>query len=104
MKSLYARLRGAGTFPGERLNVSFSGRSLDGLRLPMACFFVAVALIFSVTYTTYAFSKYRGVILPAVYVDKTSLSGMSSSQAYKLIDAKLAAIYGVPLRLQVPEP
>ena len=63
-------------------------------------FLVAVALIFSVTYTTYAFSKYRGVILPAVYVDKTSLSGMSSSQAYKLIDAKLAAIYGVPLRLQ----
>jgi vancomycin resistance protein YoaR len=63
-------------------------------------FLVAVALIFSVTYTTYAFSKYRGVILPAVYVDKTSLSGMSSSQAYKVIDAKLAAIYGVPLRLQ----
>jgi vancomycin resistance protein YoaR len=63
-------------------------------------FLAAVALIFSVTYTTYAFSKYRGVILPAVFVDKTSLSGMTSSQAYKEIDAKLAAIYGVPLRLQ----
>jgi vancomycin resistance protein YoaR len=63
-------------------------------------FLIAVALIFSVTYTTYAFSKYRGVILPAVFVDKTSLSGLSSSQAYKRIDAKLAAIYGVPLRLR----
>jgi vancomycin resistance protein YoaR len=63
-------------------------------------FLAAVALIFSVTYTAFAFSKYRGVILPAVFVDKTSLSGMTSSQAYKQIDAKLAAIYGVPLRLQ----
>ncbi len=63
-------------------------------------FLVAVALIFSVTYTTYAFSKYRGVILPSVFVDRTALSGMTSSQAYKEIDAKLAAIYGVPLRLQ----
>ncbi len=63
-------------------------------------FLIAVALIFSVTYTTYAFSKYRGVILPGVLVDKTSLSGLDSTQAYKLIDGKLAAIYGVPLRLQ----
>jgi vancomycin resistance protein YoaR len=63
-------------------------------------FLAAIALIFSVTYTTYAFSKYRGVILPAVFVDKTSLSGLSPSQAYKKIDAKLAAIYRVPLRLQ----
>jgi vancomycin resistance protein YoaR len=63
-------------------------------------FLLAIVLIFSVTYTTYAFSKYRGVILPAVFVDKTPLSGLTSSQAYKRIDAKLAAIYGVPLRLQ----
>lgn len=65
-----------------------------------AVFLVAVALIFAVTYATYAFSKYRGVILPAVYVDKTSLSGLSTSQAFKKIDLELAAIYGVPLRLQ----
>lgn len=57
-------------------------------------------MIFAVTYTTYAFSKYRGVILPAVYVDKTSLSGLGSTQAYKKIDARLAALYGVPLRLR----
>ena len=65
-----------------------------------AIFLVAVALIFFVTYTTYAFSKYRGVILPAVYVDKTPLSGLTSAQAYKRIDSRLAAIYGVPLRLR----
>src|SRR5947209_14962596 len=65
-------------------------------------FLAAVALIFSVTYTTYAFSKYRGVILPSVYVDQTSISGLTPSQAYKLIDVKLAAIYGVPLRLKLP--
>ena len=63
-------------------------------------FLVAVALIFSVTYTTYAFSKYRGVILPAVYVDKTPVSGLTSAQAFRRIDLRLAAIYGVPLRLQ----
>lgn len=63
-------------------------------------FLIAVALIFAVTYTTFAFSKYRGVILPGVLVDKTSLSGLSSSQAYRRIDAKLAALYGVPLQLR----
>ncbi|HEX6509139.1 MAG TPA: VanW family protein [Chloroflexota bacterium] len=65
-----------------------------------AVFLAAVLLIFGVTYTAYAFSKYRGVILPGVYVDSASLSGLTSSQAEKRIDGKLAALYGHPLILE----
>lgn len=59
----------------------------------------ALLVIFGTTYTTYAFSKYRGVILPGVRVDNTSLAGMTPTQADIKITNRLAAIYGVPIIL-----
>lgn len=67
-----------------------------------AVFAAAVLLIFGVTYTTYAFSLYRGAILPGVQVDRTSLSGLSESQARKVLDNKLAAMYWKPVHLVSP--
>src|SRR5579872_6194070 len=60
-----------------------------------AVFAVAILVIFFTTYTAYAFSEYRGVILPGVYVDNTSLAGLTESQARDVVTARLAAIYGV---------
>ncbi|HZU14931.1 MAG TPA: peptidoglycan binding domain-containing protein [Chloroflexota bacterium] len=62
-------------------------------------FLLATLLIFSTSYTTYAFSKYRGVILPGVYVDHLDLSGMTSSQAENAIYRQLTAIYYRPLHI-----
>ena len=39
-----------------------------------AVFLVAVLIIFGFSYTTYAFSKYRGEILPGTHVDQIDLS------------------------------
>src|SRR5579872_1883878 len=44
-------------------------------------FLIAVLIIGAVAYTTYAFSKYRGVILPGVYVDRLDVSGLTANQA-----------------------
>lgn len=64
-----------------------------------AIILAALLVIFATTYTTYAFSKYRGVILPGVHVDNQSLAGMTSRQATDVITGRLAAIYGVPIVL-----
>lgn len=67
--------------------------------LAYAIILVALLLICATTYTTYAFSKYRSVILPGVRVDNTSLAGMTSTQAVNVITNQLAAINGVPIIL-----
>lgn len=64
-----------------------------------AVILAALLVIFATTYTTYAFSKYRGVILPGVRVDAQSLAGMTPAQATNVITNRLAAIYGVPIIL-----
>jgi vancomycin resistance protein YoaR len=56
-------------------------------------FLLAIAAIFSVAYTSFAFSKYRGEILPGTYVDKIPLAGMTQKQAENLCDIKAASNY-----------
>lgn len=62
-------------------------------------FLLAAAIIFCSAYTTYAFSKYRGVILPGVYVDTVSLAGMTDTQANRAILDQLGAIYHRPVTI-----
>lgn len=62
-------------------------------------FLAAVLIIFSVAYTTYAFSKYRGEILPGVHVDRVSLSGLTQTGAVRLLKNQDVAIYNHPVRL-----
>lgn len=59
-------------------------------------------LIGSVTYTTYAFSKYRGEILPGVYVDTTYVGEKTSGQALDVILNALQPVYDHPVRLVYP--
>lgn len=68
--------------------------------LAYAVFLVAALVIFSTAYTTYAFSKYRGVILPGVYVDRVNLSGLTATQAERAIYHQLTAIYYRPLHIE----
>lgn len=65
-------------------------------------FLLGALTIFCASYTTYAFSKYRGTILPGVHVDQLSLSGMTEKQARTALIAHLAAIYNVPFVLTYP--
>lgn len=64
-----------------------------------AVFLLAIAGIFSIAYTTYVFSKYRGEVLPGVYVDRTPLGGLTERQARTLCESKAAASYFKPVRL-----
>src|SRR5438105_2104417 len=62
-------------------------------------FLAAVLIISGIAYTTYAFSKYRGEILPGVSVDGVALGELSTSQATNLI-TNIQFSYGtVPIRL-----
>lgn len=62
-------------------------------------FFAAVLIIGCFAYTSYAFSKYRGEILPGTYVDQVNLSGLSEKQAESRLSVSLAAIHQVPVVL-----
>lgn len=62
-------------------------------------FFAALLTIFCISYTTYAFSEYRGQILPGVSVDNMSLAGLSHNQAVKLLETRLDAIHAVHFQL-----
>jgi vancomycin resistance protein YoaR len=64
-----------------------------------AIFLAAVLSIFCVAYTTYAFSKYRGEVIPGVYVDKVPLSGLSQHQAQLLCESLSGTNFPHPLRL-----
>jgi len=64
-----------------------------------AVFAAAILLIFAVAYTTYVFSRYRGEVLPGVYVDSLSVSGMTATQADNGVQRQLATIHRVPLVL-----
>lgn len=55
--------------------------------------------IASVAYTTYAFSKYQGLILPGVYVDTVSLGSEPKSVAGEQVVYRLSVLKGVPLVL-----
>jgi len=68
--------------------------------LAYAVFLVATLSIFLLAYTTYAFSKYRGEILPGVYVDQTPLGGLTATQAKTLIANRLVIKYNNPVILQ----
>ncbi|MBV9279460.1 MAG: VanW family protein [Chloroflexi bacterium] len=62
-------------------------------------FLAAVLAIGGIAYTTYAFSRYRGEILPGVHVDRVSLAGLTTGQARKLLDNAVYPIYQNPVRL-----
>ncbi|HEX8918982.1 MAG TPA: VanW family protein, partial [Chloroflexota bacterium] len=62
-------------------------------------FLAALLIIFAVTYTTYAFSKYRGVILPGVTVDQLSVGQLSPGQARSLLEENIGANWFVPVKL-----
>jgi vancomycin resistance protein YoaR len=59
----------------------------------------AVVIIFLMAYTSYAFSRYRGEILPGVQVDTLPLGGLTQKQASARITNRLAAIHLVPVEL-----
>jgi vancomycin resistance protein YoaR len=67
--------------------------------LTYAVILLAALLIFSVTYTTYTFSRYQGLVLPGVYVDTVPVGGQSWYGASKLILERLSAINNVPTQL-----
>lgn len=67
--------------------------------LAYAVFLAACVLIFCSAYVTYAFSKYRNVILPGVRVDTVNVGGMSEKQATLAIYAQLGAIYHKPVSI-----
>jgi hypothetical protein len=56
-------------------------------------FLLAILSIFSVAYTSFVFSKYRGEILPGTFVDRVPLSGLTQKQAENLCDIKAASNY-----------
>jgi len=62
-------------------------------------FFAAVLAIFCVAYTTYAFSAYRGEVLPGVRVDQLPLSGLTEGQATRLLDNVAGPVSHYPVRL-----
>src|SRR5579871_2562679 len=46
----------------------------------------AILVIFCIAYIAYAFSEYRGEILPGVKVDGVSLAGLTTTQAARVIN------------------
>lgn len=63
-------------------------------------FIVAAALgVASVTYTSYAFSRYQGLVLPGVYVDNLPLGNDTWLQAQSAILQRLTAINNIPVAL-----
>jgi vancomycin resistance protein YoaR len=62
-------------------------------------FAAAILLILGFAYTSYAFSKYRGEILPGTYIGDLNVSGMTQKQAQSAVTVRLAAIHLVPVRL-----
>jgi vancomycin resistance protein YoaR len=64
-----------------------------------AIFLAALLSILSVAYTSYAFSKYRGEVLPGVYVDHVPLSGLSQHQAALVCTDHSSSNFFHPLRL-----
>src|SRR5579875_1980329 len=62
-------------------------------------FFLVLIVIGAVAYTTYAFSRYRGVILPGVRVDNVALGNLPPNKAEQHIIKALDAIYFVPIAL-----
>lgn len=61
-----------------------------------AVFAIALVLIFATAYTSYAFSKYRGELLPGVHVDELAVGGMTPGQATIVIGRQLQAVHRVP--------
>lgn len=53
----------------------------------------ALLIIGGVTYTTYAFSKYRGVVLPGVYVERTYIGEMTPNQAEFALLQQLSPVF-----------
>ncbi|MGH2443053.1 MAG: VanW family protein [Chloroflexota bacterium] len=62
-------------------------------------FALALIIIGFFAYSSYAFSKYRGEILPGVQVDNMQLGGLTEAQAVVKITNRLASIGQVPVRL-----
>lgn len=65
-------------------------------------FVVAALIIFAVTYTTYAFSKYRGEVLPGTHIAQLDVSEMTPSQATVAVQASLTKMAYVPIVLRYP--
>lgn len=65
--------------------------------LSYAFIVVASVAIAGISYTTYAFSRYQGVILSGVYVDSVPLGDQTILQAQATILQRLAAIHGIPV-------
>jgi vancomycin resistance protein YoaR len=60
---------------------------------------LALIAIMAVAYTAYAFSRYRGEILPGVAVAGLPLGGLTQSEATNLIYAKQTSFGTVPVQL-----
>lgn len=60
-------------------------------------FVSALLVIFFFAYTSYAFSKYRGEILPGTHVDQLQLGGLTAKQAENVITDSAAHL--LPVRL-----
>ena len=58
---------------------------------------VATLTIATIGYSTYAFSRYQGLILPGVYVDTVPIGGNTPLQAVNIINDRLGDIGFVPI-------
>lgn len=61
---------------------------------------VAFVIIGGVGYTTYAFSRYQGLILPGVYVGSLHLGDMTLSQGEGLLVQRIASLNNVPFEFR----
>jgi vancomycin resistance protein YoaR len=86
-------------FPKRRAKSHLQKKETKWAPVAYGIFAGALVIIFCVTYSVYAFSKYRGEILPGVQVDNVSVSGLTVSQAARLIESQEAAIGRSPVRL-----
>src|SRR5436309_15870469 len=62
-------------------------------------FLAACLLIFCGAYVSYAFSKYRDVILPGVRIDTVNVGGMTQRQAQVAVLSQLGSIYYKPVSI-----
>lgn len=87
-------------FPRREAQRRLQQKEIAWAPVAYAIFFAAIVIIFSFAYVSYAFSRYRGVILPGVHVNQVDVSGMSETQAANAIEARFNAVGVVPVVLK----
>ncbi|GAC1443052.1 MAG: VanW family protein [Chloroflexota bacterium] len=89
-------------FPKREAQRRLQQKETQWAPIAYAVFLAAILLIAGFAYTTYAFSRYRGEILPGTHVDQVQLGGLTDKQAYRALLAPTLATHLVPVQLTYP--